>query len=1275
MPPSSSLTDARDYQTSGIFGGRGGLWLGAVEQAPENDWTRLTNVWRLPQGGWTSRVGETAVTNVIGTLHHSIARLNNPQAGTWTRIWGIDTSLYFGQSGALTSADTGYSGDPLTLVEARPPFSGETWMYVGDRTRNRKIRSDGTDLPLGFAAPAAPTTALDTINSKTIQTFNSTAGWVGYAGTGGVPTLGTVAGKVGNALTFTTAPGAATGAYQNYADVAIGPLDLTTFGGGIDATDDDFMHLWLKADRVDALSEIRIYLISTSFTTGYANLPGANASTNADAFVKAFRPNDITQVIETTTQFVTGGTQTVVTADQYEAAVEGDETSVTLNVGRGAWTEYGVLDIPLRRSDFLQIGAGDWANIVAMGILIKVANNTTVVVGTFDDFYIHGGRGPDTAGPSDRAYDYRVTHYDTRTGAEGNPSPIQAETLWLDALRRGIVITPAAAYGDAAVRQRIYRRGGGAATTDDWYFVATNSADGVAYTDNLADDTILTAGTVAIDNDQPVTTANASGTTVLAQPVPVFFGPVEGYLFALGDPYRPGHLYWSKRGNFDSWPATNLYEVCSPSEQLIAGAVYANQAFCWSLSRLYSIFPDQIVAGQTAALPTACRRGLLARWAFCVGPDGLYALDQLGVYRTRGDTPEDLIDEDLRPLFHGQTVNGYAPIDLTVPLAIRLAVYDNELWVSYQDTGAAQQVLILNLATRKWRHYSFARAIAALAPEQTGTGQALVLGGKTTGVSYTHSGLSDDSVAIACTMRSASRGAPTPNADLLLGDVFTVADRQSTTLTITPYLNYETSSLASVTITSGSGVARTILSPFGTTPQQARTVALDIAWSSSAQRPVLYEAGISWIRQPDTTVLRPTDWSDLGVATEKYVTGILIDCDTATASKTVVVEGTTVSGTVVTLSTLTVSSAARRVLSFGWAAVDVVLVRLRPTDTAEWQLFGVQWLTDPEPAWTTRFGTLNFSDLGWIGEKYVTGILLEGDTANVAKTLQVEIDGTVVETLSVTMNGRRTLQFGFTSGPYTASKVLRLIPTDANPGKLYAAQWLFDPEPPNTSQLGVQNWSLLAAPSDKFVKGVVIECDTGNVAKTVRVEQEGGTLISALTVQANGRQLLEFSFAQTLSRVLRLRPTDTNPGKLYSVQWLCDIEPLALARQEYQPTDYGLPSYKSPLWAEIAYRSTGAVTLTWTTTLTSGSLLTDTYTLPSTSGAKQVAYVPFVARKGVLFTALFTAAADFRVYPEESRVWLQPATGASRVLPLVPPHQLTPGAPSLGAASGAGARP
>ena len=68
---------------------------------------------------------------------------------------------------------------------------------------------------------------------------------------------------------------------------------------------------------------------------------------------------------------------------------------------------------------------------------------------------------------------------------------------------------------------------------------------------------------------------NIAEPTLAQQPLPYMFGPTDNinFIFAVGDPLRPGTLYWCKGSNLDSAPDTNQLEVTDPSEPLVNGAM------------------------------------------------------------------------------------------------------------------------------------------------------------------------------------------------------------------------------------------------------------------------------------------------------------------------------------------------------------------------------------------------------------------------------------------------------------------------------------------------------------------------------------------------------------------------------------------------------------------------------------------------------------------------------------------------------------------------------
>ena len=87
---------------------------------------------------------------------HTVKRLNDPIPGTlsaYTYLLGLGPDLWsFIINGNPAKIDTGYSGNPLAIVNYRPPNSPDPWAYIFDSIRQRKVRSDGTVQQIGIAA-------------------------------------------------------------------------------------------------------------------------------------------------------------------------------------------------------------------------------------------------------------------------------------------------------------------------------------------------------------------------------------------------------------------------------------------------------------------------------------------------------------------------------------------------------------------------------------------------------------------------------------------------------------------------------------------------------------------------------------------------------------------------------------------------------------------------------------------------------------------------------------------------------------------------------------------------------------------------------------------------------------------------------------------------------------------------------------------------------------------------------------------------------------------
>lgn len=1308
------------FQTPIARIGRGGLQLNkAMDDLTLEECQGLSNLY-TSGAEMTTRLGQTLFATIGGGTIHSIRRLNAPRLGTFTHFWGAGAGWY--RTGG-TQLDAGLSGNPLTFLPVRPPFSGEPWMVMADTNAMRKATLTGGSLPLGLPVPASLTTAVGTAQTFPILAFDSSDGsqaaqWQAFAGqaptflftqTGSPPSQFSLAvvkadipgvnGKgvrIGAAFTggvpgpgWTTGLGISFGFPRNFANF--------TVGGTSAITDDDLLHLSLKIDQPGNVSEVRVYFVCSPYTVPQPlsgnpedwSLPGMGIGAfSPSAYLMTLRPSDYTSGLLALESFQSAADRVRTAqflesfADPIAAAVSGKPSAET-GAGAGVWATFsGTVKgtdgktyqlPPIRRGDLAKIGTAgqagtDWAAITGMYVTVISTTQSTTTTGitidmALDDMYFTGGSGPDTTELGSQAYDYRVTNYDPRTGARSNGSAIQSGApgaaattpdKTLDAARQPIVITPAA-YGDPAIRQEAYRRGG--VLNDTWYFTAVNTANGGPITDTFADVDLLNVATLPLENFQPVSTVDAAGNTILAQPLPIVFGPFDdGTICGLGDPYRPGHLYASLPGQIDHWPSTGGYavEVCSPAEELLNGCLIGGSGFVLSRERGYTVYTNLSGGTGVVATPSGCVPGLAARWGFCPGPGGVFYVAKDGVRVTSGGD-STLLSEALWSLFHKETRNGFLPIDFSVPAAIRLAVYDTDLYFLYQDTGGTRRCVVYSLLYRTWRNYTFARPLAVLYSDETQSeqdtqGQLRLLMGSTTGSAYTLSGFTDDGVAIGYQLRTGAWHWNHPREEKLLGDLVLEANLQGSTITVQTFLNSETIVNTAQAVTGGLQRTRFLFDPFGATPQHARNVSTDFSGAAPPTAQVtLVLAGLAFLLEPEVTMNRVTAWEALR-PTESYLYACCLDCDTGGTPRTILVEYD-LAGVVATAATLTVNANGRHKLWFSWPAVHGQLVRLRPQGACQpWMVWNVEWVGQEEPPRIAGWDT-NFEDLG---DSYYTGLDVEVDTFGQPKTLQIYADQVLIATQTVTAAGRKHLHLTFLPG---RAHIYRFVATDANPGLLYTHQWITEAEP-----LEQSNWNapytVWDSLSDKYLKGVILEVDTFGQQKAVNIEVDQVVLVTLL-IQTSGRSVINLTFPQVLGRVFRIIPSDLNPSRLYTAQPLFDEEPFALGRWETQLLDFDFPGsgWGSLLSMDYCYKATAAVTLTCDIydamgrllqTVTGVDLATGLAAIPSTGGAKQKRYVVFPANKGVLFklVAISANGTGVTAYREESRVRLQPWSGS-----------------------------
>ena len=214
-----------------------------------------------------------------------------------------------------------------------------------------------------------------------------------------------------------------------------------------------------------------------------------------------------------------------------------------------------------------------------------------------------------------------------------------------------------------------------------------------------------------------------------AQPLPYMWGPTDNinFAYAVGDPLRPGTLYWCAGSNLDSAPDTNQQDVTDPGEPLINGAITGGLGVLFSIKRGWLILPNsanavataQGVVGSTWTLQeSSITRGLYMPRCVWVSGGGLifFRVDD-GVHISEyGSASKSVTDQDLYPLFPHEspgvgssapqsvTIAGYTiyPPDDSYPELQRFSGDKAYMYYDYQGTDGNPHTMVFDLAAMGW---------------------------------------------------------------------------------------------------------------------------------------------------------------------------------------------------------------------------------------------------------------------------------------------------------------------------------------------------------------------------------------------------------------------------------------------------------------------------------------------------------------------------------------------------------------------------------------------
>lgn len=489
---------------------------------------------------------------------------------------------------------------------------------------------------------------------------------------------------------------------------------------------------------------------------------------------------------------------------------------------------------------------------------------------------------------------------------------------------------------------------------------------------------------------------NIAEPLLAAQPLPSMWGPTDNtaYLFACGDPLRPGTLYYTKGNNPDSAPDTNQIEVTSPSEPLINGVIVNGIGMVFSSERAWLIYPTFTtalatvngVSGQAFNLvESITNRGLYIRPAICTEAGKIvFFRAKDGIYASMGGSgSKSITDSQIFNLFPHEgfvpqpiTIGAYTtssppsvfvgytiyPPDDTQPEMQKLSFSTGYLYYDYVNTLGDPCTLVWEAATGGWSVDIYADPVTVHALGEGPDINDVVLG--------TEGGflrlLSNTGTEIATSViATGSTNAGDARALKRIGDAFLKAQIKSSNV-LTPTLYYDRyldhiSGTTPATFT-GNGLLSDYLIDFSSGQgSDVVDIALTLSWPTTPQTVVeLWQP--NFLPLAPTVQDHPSDWDDCGLAGNKYIQGLILELNTFNQAKTFSIQRSDDYAIFTPVECpVTVNGQGMRSFSFNPPFL-AHMVRRVSVDGVPWQAgpdegWKLRWLAQPYPEASTIWRT------------------------------------------------------------------------------------------------------------------------------------------------------------------------------------------------------------------------------------------------------------------------------------------------------------------------------
>lgn len=450
---------------------------------------------------------------------------------------------------------------------------------------------------------------------------------------------------------------------------------------------------------------------------------------------------------------------------------------------------------------------------------------------------------------------------------------------------------------------------------------------------------------------------------IAQQRVPYMWGPdAAGTVFAVGDPLRPGTVYFAKNYAPDAAPDSYNIEVTDPSEPLLGGEVLDGLSFVASTERWWAMYPQpQNPVQRYSIIQQPLPRGLAAPYGHCNDGKSIYWWAKDGIWSS---SKGSLTDADLYNLFPHEGVAGQVvsygtftirPPDYSRASTFRIEHANNYVYATYQDSTGARHTLVYDARRGSWSLDEYGVPVTTVYHPEQQEGTVLgntatypmVLYGTSTGIVAKQSDLTNDlTIPIPGAVATMEWGGGDIRAMNQWGDMeLDCVPAAATGLVVTP-MSLGAQAAAATTLAT-SGRTQGLISLGG--GLLVNFLGFLATWvdnfSTQAAPTMLSSWQPSYLDKPETIADRDTDW-DGGPAV--YYQGFILQCDTFNAVKGLRVRDS--DALALHPFTPAVQHNGESIKAYSFVTPFIAhQVRIEPTDSIPWRMFDVKWVTEPTP--------------------------------------------------------------------------------------------------------------------------------------------------------------------------------------------------------------------------------------------------------------------------------------------------------------------------------------